>query len=111
MPVSPITDATGVVTVVIKVKGTPLADSYQVLRARVDLDSTRPSMFELTFVTPWDMTMDGRGTSPAKIGDEIEVGAGYDGNSTTLIKGEVTALEAHFGSTADRVVVRGFDKG
>jgi uncharacterized protein involved in type VI secretion and phage assembly len=92
----------------IKHSGAPLSDVEMATLAEVvvDLDATRPGLFVLRFLLT---AAPGTETDPGfNVGDEVEVGE--SSTSTTLIKGEVTSVEAEFGNAGQRLTVRGHDK-
>ena len=92
----------------VKKDGSALSDQLASALHEVvaDLDATRPSMFVLRFV---DQMAPGTDVDVNfKIGDEVEI-LEHE-SSKSLIKGEVTSLEAEFGPHGQSTVVRGYEK-
>jgi hypothetical protein len=86
----------------------PLVQS-QLVRAVVDTHLHLPDMFELTFIDEAGTVTDDAGLS---IGTAVEILAG-DATSTTttsLLKGEVTAIEAICADALIYTVIRGYEK-
>ncbi len=95
-------------TAIVKKGGMPLSDDEMSTLAEVvvDLDATRPGLFVLRFLLS---LAPGTETDPGfTVGDEVEISE--SSTSTTLIKGEVTSVEAEFGNAGQRITVRGHDK-
>jgi hypothetical protein len=86
----------------------PLVQS-QVIRAVVDTHLHLPDMFEITFVDEAGTVADDAGLS---IGTAVEILAGdaTSTSTTSLIKGEVTAIEAICADSVVYTVIRGYEK-
>ncbi|MGH9023402.1 MAG: VgrG-related protein [Acidimicrobiia bacterium] len=95
----------------VKVEGSPLpADIAALLRTVLVEDSLQlPDLFILTFLDDERMVLSKAGI---RIGTSVSVGVSSEPNGSvaTLITGEVTALEAEYGSGGSLTTVRGFDK-
>lgn len=97
--------------VVIKVAGSELSHEVydQLEEIVVDQHVHLPHMFIIRLYDPELELLD---NGPLDLTKEIEISGGeIGGGSTTLIKGEITALEPEFGEgQVARLVVRGYDK-
>jgi phage protein D len=83
--------------------------SNQLIRAVIDTHLHLPDMFELTFQDPDGSVVDDTGL---KIGAAVEIeGSKFDGTSgTSIIKGEVTSIEAVCENMNILTIVRGYEK-
>ena len=104
----------GLVSPVIKVGkiiGLPVTPpAYDnLIRTVVDTHLLLPDMFELTFIDPEGSIVDDTGLS---IGASVEIEAGKFGDTsgTSIIKGEVTSIEAICENLQVLTVIRGYDK-
>ena len=81
----------------------------QVAEVIVDQHTHLPHMFSIRLFDPGLTLLDG---GPFDLAKKIEIAAGDNENQvSTLIKGEITALEPHFGDgMIAELVVRGYDK-
>jgi len=95
----------------IKVAGQPLQDDIlaRILSLTVDQHAHLPGMFVIR-LTDSDLKLLDEG--PFNLAKEIEIAAENEqGQKTTLIKGEITALEPEFGEgMIAELVVRGYDR-
>ena len=94
----------------VRVNGTPLVAAYGSLleRAVVDDHVFLPAMFALTFRDPDHDVLTG---AALEIGATLTIeAASHGGTSTTLVEGEVNALEGEFTSAGSHAVVRGYDR-
>lgn len=93
------------------VMGMPLSPLVQnkLVRAVVDTHLHLPDMFELTFIDESGTVTDDAGLS---IGTAVEILAGdaTSTGTTSLIKGEVTAIEAICADAVIYTVIRGYEK-
>jgi phage protein D len=91
--------------------GMPLSTTVEgrILRVVVDTHLHLPDMFEITIL---DEDGDSLSTAGLDIGTEVEVSGAKAGDTspTTLIKGEVTSIEAVCADLSVHTVVRGYDK-
>ena len=96
---------------VIKVEGSELEqDVSDQLESVLVIDRlAMPDMFALVFRDPGRQILDKAGL---EIGAKVEVLAARAGDDTaeSLIKGEVTSIEAEYDALGTRAVVRGYDK-
>ncbi|WP_042423835.1 VgrG-related protein [Streptacidiphilus anmyonensis] len=90
---------------------TPLSPEMhgRITRVVVDEDRSRPSMFEIGFRDVDGATLTRSGLA---LGTEVQVLATADGatSATSLIRGEVVALEGRYERLACETVVRGYDR-
>src|SRR5437870_7477675 len=95
---------TGAIGMPISVKA-----AAKLVRAVVDTHLHLPDMFELTFFDPDGTIVDDAGLS---IGTKVQITGSKAGSSssTTLIKGEVTSIEAICSEVQILSVVRGYEK-
>jgi phage protein D len=94
----------------VRIEGEPLPAAYVALleRAVVDDHVFLPAMFVLTFRDPDHDVLAGAGF---EVGATVTIeAASHDGTSTSLVEGEVNALEGEFTSAGSHVVVRGYDR-
>jgi hypothetical protein len=93
------------------VMGMPLSPLVQskLVRAVVDTHLHLPDMFELTFIDESGTVTDDAGLS---IGTAVEILAGdaTSTSTTSLLKGEVTAIEAICAEAVIHTVIRGYEK-
>lgn len=96
------------VTPNIKVMRMPLNPQVAdvLIRTVVDTSLHRPDMFELTFLDRDGMIFD---LSQLRIGVEVEISVGDGPMATTLIVGEVTAIEGDYDNLVHRTIVRGYE--
>ena len=98
-------------TCTVDISGAELPSDMMALltSAYVDDSQRLPDMFELTFHDPEGTVIDDAGVS---IGDTIEVKGGKAGStdSTSLIKGEVTAIEAICAEGEMLSIIRGYER-
>jgi phage protein D len=91
--------------------GMPLSTSVEgrILRVVVDTHLHLPDMFEITLL---DEDGDALSTAGLDIGTEVKVSGAKAGDTspTTLIKGEVTSIEAICAEMTVQTIVRGYDK-
>jgi phage protein D len=77
-------------------------------RVTVDQDGRRADMFVLDI---YDPARDALQQSHVRIGSKVRIAATAPGGAREqLIEGEVTSLEADFGASGSRLVVRGYDQ-
>ena len=94
----------------IQLNGSPLSHEMEGLLEQVIVDHHQhlPGMFTIAFHDPDRNVL---GTLHATIGDSATIKVTPPGGSPeTLIKGELTGLEAEYGATRLRTVLRGYDK-
>src|SRR5438309_10256696 len=93
----------------IQLNRTALSDEMEALLEQVLVNHHQhlPHMFAITFHDP---DRDVLGKLNATIGDTVTIKVTPPGGSPeTLIKGEVTGLDAEYGATRLRTVLRGYD--
>lgn len=94
----------------VELDGSPLASQTEALLEQVVVDDHQhlPNMFAITFHDP---ARDILSQLNARIGSTVTIKVTPPGSSSpdTLIKGEVTALEAEYDATSLRTVLRGYD--
>ncbi len=99
-------------TPLIEIAGTPLPQDLVPMLVEAQVDDTQrlPDRFVLRFRDNDRILIE---KSHAAVGAEVTVKVllGEANTPTTLIKGEITALEAEFGSTGSFTVLRGYDPG
>src|SRR5436190_14222657 len=104
-------DDTAVLTeqIFVKVNGQVIATKYmdQLLSAEVDDCLYLPDMFTLRFDDP-DVAM--LTSEVFKPGDEVELVFEIAEAKTTLLKGEVTAIEPTLNGYTSKLVVRGYSR-
>jgi phage protein D len=95
----------------VKVNGADLpSDLYNVLiGVEVDDSLYLPAMFAITLFDP---NFDIVESTTLPIGASVEISmAGHAGTLTSVIKGEITAIEPEFLESITHLVVRGYDRG
>ncbi len=94
----------------VELDGSPLSSQTEALLEQVVVDDHQhlPNMFAITFHDP---ARDVLNQLNARIGSTVTIKVTPPGSSSpnTLIKGEVTALEAEYDATSLRTVLRGYD--
>ncbi len=94
----------------VQIDGTDLSpdNRAQLEQVAVDFHLHLPAMFALTFDDTDNSIIDDTGVD---IGSTIDISAvpKAGGGPVKLMEGEVTALEAEYGSSGNRVIVRGYD--
>ncbi|MDQ6709646.1 MAG: VgrG-related protein [Candidatus Dormibacteraeota bacterium] len=94
----------------VELDGSPLSSQTEALLEQVVVDHHQhlPAMFAITFHDP---ARDVLNQLNARIGSIVTIKVTPAGGSSpdTLIKGEVTALEAEYDATSLRTVLRGYD--
>lgn len=92
----------------VKVNGSPLPDDVSLTGLVVDSSRSVPDMFTMRFVDEEARALSKSGlTVGATV--QVDVVVSGSGSPVTLLKGEVTSLEAEFGSDGTSTVVRGLD--
>jgi uncharacterized protein len=105
-----------VADVAVSVDGSPLPNeaTAHLLEVTVDQDVSVPSLFTLHLAEADDLSKPYRWVDDDRlfaIGNGVEIRFAYDGAMTSLINGEITALEPDFAAGArPSLTVRGYDR-
>jgi len=112
MPTSPLADSADLVSLTILIDGKAIADTYEVVRVRVQREVNRiPSaQIVLNDGNPAQETFEISESNDFVPGKEVEIKAGYQSNDTTIFKGVIVKHSIKIRSDSSVLVVTCYDK-